>query len=317
MSTMEFNWYNKNVKQELGKFKSAAEKLEFIFKEKEHFRTLFRSNDADNVLGMFDDLIELIKSSEQLNNPGPGKVIGLSFTTPIIPSTLNSLPSIEKVFFIHYQCDKFEDGDNISSLCVYDNIDIKIYKNDEANAIEEYCLKVDQLLNRGLIPIHWDQNSPHFGAEHIKERYKILTGKDISLQYPGSLNLAAYLIFKYGEHYVPHRRLDNLARLNGFSGIYETENSKKTFPRDRVLLLSKIYFNELKGTLKIQPDQNSEILAVPNLTFDFSPPIIDGIPTVKQSSGNTNNNISGNITATDKLGINIDVFFERIYDYQN
>ena len=168
---------------------------------------------------------------------------------PIIPSTIDSLPPIEKVFFVHYQCDKFEEGDLITSLCVYDNIDIKVFQGDETKAIEAYCQKVNQLYDKELIPIHWGQNSPHFGVDHIKERYKILTGKEISLQYPGSLNLSDYLIFKHGENYVPHRRLDNLALLNNFSGVYETENSKKTFPRDRILLLSKIYLSEFKGNL--------------------------------------------------------------------
>jgi hypothetical protein len=388
MSTWEFDWYNKNVKQELGKFKSTAEKLEFIFKEKEHFRTLFRSKDADVVLAMFDDLVESIKIKDQFPKPpannkifalsqkeiseilydgldytpatraqfyinkaiemgykpqslltelnsayktiksyvftpntkeweinevtgkrdNPKQTINLSIVTGgrqsgfityktidklfiptfhqmqyliqntynskisplinptpppmgyvqlinIIPSSLSTLPPIAKVFFIHYQCDKFEEGDHITSLCVYDNIDIKIFKNDEVKAIEAYCQKVDELSSKGLIPVHWDQNSPHFGIDHIKERYKILTGNDINILYPGSLNLADYLKFKYGENYVPHRRLDNLARLNNFSGIYETENGNKTFPRDRILLISKIYFNELKETLKTTINQ--------------------------------------------------------------
>ena len=445
MSTWEFNWYNKNVKQELGKFKSAADKLEFVFKEKEHFRTLFRSKDADVVLAMFDDLVESIKIKDQFPKPpannkifalsqkeiseilydgldytpatraqfyinkaiemgykpqslltelnsayktiksyvftpntkewevnevtgkrdNPKQTINLSVVTGgrqsgfityktidklfipifhqmqyliqntynskisplinptpppmgfvqlinIIPSSLSTLPPIEKVFFIHYQCDKFEEGDHITSLCVYDNIDIKIFKNDEAKAIEAYCQKVDELSSKGLIPVHWDQNSPHFGIDHIKERYKILTGNDINLLYSGSLNLADYLKFKYGENYVPHRRLDNLARLNNFSGIYETENGNKTFPRDRILLLSKIYFNELKGNLKIHTDQNKEIPTNPDPTSEYEPLFEDDIQLNAKTSRKINDYLKSSSTLKDKLEINVEDFFDNI-----
>ncbi|MEI6747805.1 MAG: hypothetical protein WCM93_01475 [Bacteroidota bacterium] len=242
-------------------------------------------------------------------------------TSPTVPADIktfasspSSLPALEKVFFVHYQCDRFEEGNRITSLCVYDNIDIKIYVGDEAKAIEDYCNKVEELNKRGLIPVHWCQNSPYFGIDHIKERYKILTGSDLSLEYPGSLNLADYLKYKYGENYVPHRRLDNLARINCFSGIYETDSSKKTFPRDRILLLSKIYFNELKGTLKLYVDQNieSSVDILSPLTTENT--IIDKSKLIFKAPGKRKLNPHTRSAINHKLEINIEDFFKNIKD---
>jgi hypothetical protein len=163
-----------------------------------------------------------------------------------------NLPSFKDVFFVHYQCEDFNVSDEITSLSIFADDKVIEFKNkSEEENIEEYCNTVNELLERGLIPIHWSQNRPYFGVEHIMSRYHKLTGKKIELEYQDSLNLSAVLKHKFGEEYVNHPRLDNLAHLNSFNGSSIKEKGLRTFDANRVLLLSKIYFGILNKTLKI------------------------------------------------------------------
>lgn len=165
---------------------------------------------------------------------------------------IENLPSFKDVFFVHYQCEDFNVSDEITSLSIFADDKVIEFKNkSEAENIEEYCKTVNDLLERGLIPIHWSQNRPYYGVEHIISRYHKITGKKIELEYKNSLNLSGVLKHKFGEEYVNHSRLDNLALLNSFNGNSAKEKGQRTFDANRVLLLSKIYFGVLNKTLKI------------------------------------------------------------------
>ncbi|WP_281765465.1 hypothetical protein [Neptunitalea lumnitzerae] len=156
----------------------------------------------------------------------------------------------EDVFFVHYQCDNFNEGEQISALCIYSDGKAKEYLGNESENIKDFTLKVNELLSEGLILVHWNQDRPNYGTDHINKRYKELTGKNLNLEYRNQINLAEWLIFIYGQDYISHPRLDNLAKLNQFYGIRETELGQKTFATNRLLLLTKIYFNALHKTLK-------------------------------------------------------------------
>ncbi len=156
----------------------------------------------------------------------------------------------EKVFFVHYQCNDFNEGEQITALCIYSNGKAKEYSGNEAENIKEYADKVNELFNKGLFLVHWNQDRPNYGTDHINKRYFDLTGNHLELEYSNEINLAEWLIFKYGQNYISHPRLDNLAKLNEFYGIRETELGQRTFATNRVLLLTKIYFNALNNTLK-------------------------------------------------------------------
>jgi len=164
----------------------------------------------------------------------------------------NELPIFKNVFFVHYQCDDFNISKEIKSLSIFaeDHV-IDFINKSEAENIVDYCDKVKDLIKKGLTPIHWSQNRPYFGREHITSRYFELSGNNIELEYTNSLNLSGILKHKFGENYVNHPRLDNLAVLNSFNGISTIEKGKKTFDANRVLLLSKIYFGLLNNSLKI------------------------------------------------------------------
>ena len=163
---------------------------------------------------------------------------------------LTPLPSYRSVFFIHYSCDKFDEGTQIFRLGIYAKDEMQEFCGDnEAEFIEAYCRRVTQLCAEGLIPIHWNQNTPVYGAAHIRSRYKELTGRDIELQYTNCINLSGWLIEKYGNDYISHPRLDKLAELNNLSGK-STEQGSRTFFSNRLILLSKIYCLELNNKLK-------------------------------------------------------------------
>ena len=162
------------------------------------------------------------------------------------------LPPYEEVFFVHYQCADFDKGEHITTLCIYSCGRAKEYSGNEVESIKAYADKVKELQNKGLILIHWNQDRPNFGTDHINKRYKDLTGKELNLEYLNDLNLASWLTVKYGDKYISHPRLDKLAELNDFSGIREKEHGQRTFPTNRLLLLAKIYLNDLQGTLKTE-----------------------------------------------------------------
>jgi hypothetical protein len=170
---------------------------------------------------------------------------------------IKDLPLYEKVFFIHYQCEQFDVGRKIFSLSVLVNgKEIQFSLPDEAKNIKNFCDKVNELQREGLRPIHWNQTTHHYGETHIKNRYKELTSKSISLTYIEDINLSAWLKVCYGERYINHPRLDNLALLNKFNTIEQLEKDNITFASVRLKLLSKIYFNIQRGTLiTLKPQQ--------------------------------------------------------------
>ena len=165
------------------------------------------------------------------------------------------LPPFENVFFIHYQCEDFKIGDKVLSLSIYaKGMAIEYSKSNEVENIENYFKKIDELQNENLTPIHWNQDRHYYSETHLKDRYNKITDKNINVTYKNSIKLSEYLIDTYGENYIEHPRLDSLAKLNNFYGIREDEKDSRIFPTNRILLLTKIYKNTLKGSLKTRLD---------------------------------------------------------------
>lgn len=162
------------------------------------------------------------------------------------------LKPYSEVFFVHYQCgDLNHDEVPITSLCIYAKGNMELFGNsDESQNIEAYCNKVMQLCDEGLIPVHWNQNRDSYGITHILSRYKKLTGGTIQIEYRDCIDLSDFLWNKYGNDYIEHPRLDKLAELNSFRGHRKNEYGNRTFPENRLSLLTKIYAGELRGTLK-------------------------------------------------------------------
>ncbi len=165
--------------------------------------------------------------------------------------TTNSLPPYDKVFFVHYQCQNFNEGEQIFNMCVAHNNKTKQFDIEpcEAAMIEAYCSLVTSHCNEGLIPVHWSQNAKYYGIDHICSRYKALTGNEISLAYPNEIDLSSLLIDMLGDDYVPHPRLDSLATLNDIKG-HSSDSEMRTFPTQRTQLLAKVYHKLLNNKLK-------------------------------------------------------------------
>lgn len=166
------------------------------------------------------------------------------------------LPDPEGVVFAHYLCQEFEEGDRIRNLMLSRGDDSVIRRWDvtsdktEATALKDYFDFLEHKCN-GLRVVHWNQCASYFGPAHLNARYKALTGTDAGFDYSDPLNLADFLIRKYGDKYIAHPRLDSLATLNDFVGIRETAKDARTFPDQRLLLINKIYHAEYRGELKI------------------------------------------------------------------
>ena len=123
---------------------------------------------------------------------------------------------------------------------------------DEKYNIESFAKFLKE--NKDKIIVHWSMNSPKFGFTAIESRYMELDGKTINIQPIIQIDLSEYFKEKYGINYIPREgsRLNNLAKLNGFTGFKSNvEVRSKADAIDRLELLFSIYQAELQGRLKI------------------------------------------------------------------
>ena len=124
-------------------------------------------------------------------------------------------------------------------------------EGDEVEIIESYYNFFEEHKDKTFI--HWSMNSPSFGFNAINSRYKELTGIEVK-HYPESNNdLSEYLKIKYGVDYISRKdgRLNNLAKLNYFSGYSEKIEIKTKFElSQRLELIFSIYQAEIQGKLK-------------------------------------------------------------------
>jgi len=181
---------------------------------------------------------------------------------------INNLPSFSEVFFVHYQCDDFNIGTKIYNLGIYSKGKAKEFADEEEHIIiEKFCAQVKELCFEGLIPVSWNQNRPYFGPDMIMKRYKQITGKEIELEYVNEIILSDLLIEIYGDDYVSHPRLDNLAELNQCFGSSKDKVREQIFSVDRILLLSKIYHKLLHKKLIIKALVMFGDIAIPHVAI--------------------------------------------------
>ena len=161
------------------------------------------------------------------------------------------LPNFNNVFFTHYQCESFDLCTKVVSLSVYAKGKIMEFSSsDEAKNIKDYFKKIDELSKENLILVHWNQERSYYSEGHLKDRYNELTNNIISISYGRVINLSQRLVSKYGQNYIEYPRLANLARLNEFMDISDIDKGDRISGTNRLLLLTKIYSNELNGSLK-------------------------------------------------------------------
>lgn len=170
-----------------------------------------------------------------------------------------NLPSKENIVITHYGCSSFEKNEHVvywlGALLIEYGEKKYFYAGDECSE-EEKILKYSKFIaeNKDKTFIHWSMNSIKFGFRAIEMRFNELTGAEIDCTPNSILDLSEYLKDKYGTAYIEksNGRLNNLARLNGFTGVKnQVEVKKLNEASDRLELLYSIVEFEISGTLKV------------------------------------------------------------------
>ena len=136
---------------------------------------------------------------------------------------LKKLPSLNNCVVIHYGCSDFKSDEHIifwvGAIHHNPNKSYFFENKDEITTIKKLKEFIDN--NNDKFFIHWSMNSFKFGFKAIEQRYYELTEEGIDLMPNKEIDLSEYLKNKYGIYYVPREngRLNNLAKLNSFSGI--------------------------------------------------------------------------------------------------
>lgn len=171
-----------------------------------------------------------------------------------------NLPDYTDLIITHYGCSEFAENDSIIYWigAIYYEDGAKRYfypAGNEQEIIEQYS---DFLKGHDKKIIHWSMITPNYSFDSIKARYSVLTGNSIDLKMTDNIDLSEYLKEKYGIDYIERigGRLNNLAKLNGFSGIKSgIEVKGKKEAAERLELIFSIYQAEKQGKLKVSNTQ--------------------------------------------------------------
>jgi hypothetical protein len=163
---------------------------------------------------------------------------------------------IKDFLIVHYGSSAFETSEHqvywIGAV-YYENGQKKYFfaDKDEKYNIESFAKFLKE--NKDKTIVHWSMNSINFGFSSLEKRYEQLVGSVIKIEPTDKFDLSEYFKEKYGTNYVPgDRRLNHLAKLNGFRGFKNNiEVRSKVDASDRLELLFSIYQAELQGRLKI------------------------------------------------------------------
>ena len=163
---------------------------------------------------------------------------------------------IKDFLIVHYGSSAFETSEHqvywIGAV-YYENDQKKYFfaDKDEKYNIESFAKLLKE--NKDKTIVHWSMNSINFGFTSLEKRYEQLVGSVIKIEPTDKFDLSEYFKEKYGTNYVPgDRRLNHLAKLNGFRGFKNNiEVRSKVDASDRLELLFSIYQAELQGRLKI------------------------------------------------------------------
>ena len=173
-----------------------------------------------------------------------------------------SLPENKDTVIIHYGFSSFNKKKHeiywIGAIYYLNNEKTYFFEDGkEKDIIELFKIFFNDHQDKTFI--HWSMNSPSFGFSPIKDRYQEITGNEIALSPKFKLDLSEYLKGKYGVEYVSRQggRLNNLAKLNGFSGHMITDVVKtKHEGSQRLELIFSIYQAEKYGKLKVSDSSN-------------------------------------------------------------
>lgn len=177
---------------------------------------------------------------------------------------LKHLPPLENSIIVHYGCSDFNSTEHkvywIGAISHKPNKTYFFESRNEVEVIEKFGKYIQGNKNKTFI--HWSMNSPKFGFKAIENRYFELTNNSIDFDIKNEIDLSEFLKNKYGINYIDRKngRLNNLAKLNNFSGIQsEVEVININDATNRLELLFSIVQAEIQSNLKtFQPQPVQE-----------------------------------------------------------
>jgi hypothetical protein len=188
---------------------------------------------------------------------------------------MKNLPVFENSIIVHYGCSDFNSNEHkifwIGAISHTPNKTYFFENKNEIEVIEKFHQHIQD--NKEKTFIHWSMNSPKFGFKAIRNRYYDLTANYIDLQTQNEIDLSEYLKNKYGINYIERQngRLNNLAKLNNFSGLQsDVEVININDATNRLELLFSIVQAEIQGNLK-----TNTIISLPHQ------PIVEQKPELK------------------------------------
>lgn len=204
-----------------------------------------------------------------------------------------NLPNKENVIITHYGCEDFNNHSNIVFWlgAIYFEKGKKKYfyaSDNEKDNIKEYLNFIKKNKNKQIL--HWSMNTPKFGFMALKCRYEELTDQKINLHNINDIDLSEYMKEKYGVNYVERDgRLNNLAILNGFSGVSKKiEVKSRNNAADRLELLFSIYQADQQGCLKVNSNDTNKYVSNPQ----FAKSIIDEVLDILKEHFEENQHLS-------------------------
>jgi hypothetical protein len=170
-----------------------------------------------------------------------------------------SLPDKSDVVITHYGTTNFSNDNRLTEIlwisAIYFEKGQKIYFYKDTNEIDIIRAYFNFIENQKTkIFLHWDMGRHVFGFPQIAARYQYLTKDDRIVSPINTFDLSEHLKDEYGNNYISSvdGRLNNLARLNSFSGAMpkgETVVNRGIQAANRLELIFSIYQAELQGTL--------------------------------------------------------------------
>lgn len=179
---------------------------------------------------------------------------------------LKYLPQLQNSVIVHYGCSDFKSNEHkifwIGAISHTPNKTYFFENRNEVELIEKFYKYVQDNKEKNFI--HWSMNSPKFGFRAIENRYFELANDSINFGIKNEIDLSEYLKNKYGINYIERQngRLNNLAKLNGFSGIQsDVEVININDATNRLELIFSIVQAEIQRNLKTNttlPPQQTE-----------------------------------------------------------
>jgi hypothetical protein len=176
----------------------------------------------------------------------------------------------KRVLIIHYSCESFYDSQEgktprITSIAVRfmksaQTLSFSIHKEAERAhiPIQQIEKHYDELEKAMLVDfftfatrhgdytwVHWNMRDANYGFPALENRFRVLGGEPYEINDDNKADLSRILIDKYSPKIAPHRRLENLMKVNDI-----TPKDMLGGPEEALAFKSKGYIKLHQSTLR-------------------------------------------------------------------